>query len=371
MITMAIILALFAQSQSALEATYNAANLDMQEHRWSEAAAKYEVVLERAPNHVPTLFNLAVCYTNLANSKRAIEVYTKLLEQDGTVFEARINLALLLVQSGDQKSAEEQVDKALALRPNDPNADMFAASFFEELNQFDRAYIYLIHAEEKGLKTPALYIAMSQAETRRGNDDKGRIYLERAAQLDPSNNDIRYELGVAYRKAGQYENAIRTLKSIPEARGELAQAYLGARKYDEAASLLQELVEKEPKNADFAYMLAQSYIGLRRYPEAVSALQRVIELKPDYSEAYAELGSALYAEEDWAGAAAALARFLQFKPNHALSNFLLATCLDRLGSVKEALAWYKTFLALDDNSDSDQSAEARRRLKALEDGLLK
>src|SRR5262245_28071038 len=93
MITAVAILTLFAQS---VVETYNAAAADMQARRWAEAAQKYEEVLKDDPTHIPTMFNLAVCYSNLRNSERAVELYTKLLEQDGTVFEARVNLALLL-----------------------------------------------------------------------------------------------------------------------------------------------------------------------------------------------------------------------------------------------------------------------------------
>jgi tetratricopeptide (TPR) repeat protein len=365
------ILLLFAVLQNApaesIDALWNSANADMQAQHWSEAAAKYEQVLKQDGTHVPSLFSLAVCYTNLNEPKRAAGAYSKLLEQDGAVFEARINYAWLLQRSGDNSAADEQMDKAIALRPDDPKTDMIAASFFTAENHFDRAYTHLQQAERKGLLTPELLIALSQAEARLNNETKSREYLERAAQLDPNNRDLLHDLGVAYRKAGQFDKAIATLQPLlPDTRLELALSFFSNKNYTEAGKLFEELARLEPANADYLYMLGQSHLENKRYADAVGALTRLLALQPNYVEAYATLGSVRYLQEDWAGAATALLKFLEFKPNHPFSHFVLATCFDKLGNLKEALVHYNRFLALDDGSSDVRSFQARQRAKALE-----
>ena len=170
-----MIAALLTQSLADI---YKAATADLEAHRWSDAAQKYEQILKEDSTHVPTMFGLAVSYTNLNEPKRAAEIYSKLLEADGAVYEARVNFAWLLEKMGERAAAEEQMERAVALRPEDPKADMIAASFFTARNQLDRAHTHLLNAEQKGLRTAELYIALSQSETRLNHEAKSREYLD-------------------------------------------------------------------------------------------------------------------------------------------------------------------------------------------------
>ena len=61
---------------------YKSAVADMDNGRWAEAAATFEKILRDDPGHVPTEFNLAVCYTKLEKLDEAKQVYRKILEQD-------------------------------------------------------------------------------------------------------------------------------------------------------------------------------------------------------------------------------------------------------------------------------------------------
>jgi tetratricopeptide (TPR) repeat protein len=344
-----------------------AANADVQAHQWTEAADKYEQILKEDPTHVPTMFGLAVCYANLDQPKRAAELYTKLLEQDPNVYEARVNFALLLEKLDERSAAQEQMEKSLTLRPDDPKAEMNAANFFNAEGELDKAYAHLVAAERKGQKTVDLFIALSQAETRLGHDDKSREYLEKASEMDPGNTDIQHDLGIAYRKAGNLDRAIAVLKPLlPQTRLELALSYFANKNFVEAGQLFEELVRVESPNPDYLYMLGQSYFETKRYSDATSVLVRLVDLQPNYVEAYATLGSVKYLQEDWAGAAAALLKFLEFKPDHAFSHFVAATCFDKLGKDKEALVHYNRFLALDDGASDVRSFQARQRAKALE-----
>src|SRR5437879_13111362 len=92
---------------------YTTANADFNAGRWAEAAAKYEAVLKEDGTHIPSRFNLAVCYTKTGNVDGAIAAYRTLLSQNGTIYEARVNLAILLDQNGKRDEAGAQFEKAL------------------------------------------------------------------------------------------------------------------------------------------------------------------------------------------------------------------------------------------------------------------
>ncbi len=368
---MATIILVLALVQSP-DDIYRSANADFDAGRWAEAAAKFEQILQSAPSHIPSRFNLAVCYTKAGDFERAIVEYRKILDQDAGIYEARTNLALLLDQSGKRSEAAGQYEKAVELRPDDPQAHLNLGLFYMREQDLDKAYSQLVAAAEKDLNSPELYIALSEAEHLRNDEAKSRMYLEKASQLDPANKNVRRQLGIIYRGAGELAKAIDILRPLlPESRVELAVSYFENKNYGEALPLLEELTKAEPGNPDYLYLLGKSYAELKSYPQAVATLEQLLRLKPDSVEAYATLGSIFYGQEDWARAAQMLTRVVELRPQQALGHFVLATCLDKLGNAKQAALHYNKFLELDDGSNDARSFQARQRAKTLERRLKK
>jgi len=323
---------------------YNSANTDFEAGRWSDAAMKYESVLKEDASHIPSRFNLAVCYTKLGNTDGAIAAYRALLDQNGTIYEARVNLAIILDQSGKRDEAGEQFEKALELRPDDVQAELNLAMFYMRGNDLAKAYPHLIDVQGKGLTSPELYVALSEAEHARNNEGKSREYLEKAITLDSRNTNLRRQLAISYFSDKDYT------KAIP---------------------VLVELVKSDSTNADYLYLLGKSYEQVKAYPQAIAALEQTIRVKSDYVEAYATLSAVFYAQENWGRAAQLLSRVVELRPREALPHFVLATCWDNLGNAKEAIVQYNKFLELDDGSNDARSFQARQRARTLERRLKK
>ena len=356
----------------SVEDIYKAANTDLEAGHWSEAAARYELVLKEDPAHIPSRFNLALCYSKTGNIANAIAAYQKVLEQDGNIYEARTNLAVLLDQTERRSEAGEQFEKAIELRPDDAQAHLNIGMFYMRGQEIERAYPHLTAAAEKGVNSAELYVALSELEHTRKDETKSRTYLEKASELDPANKPVRRQLGIIYREAGEYDKAIQALRPLlPEARLELALSYFDNKNYAEAAPLFVELVNAEPSNIDYLFLLGRSYAEVKAYPQAIAVLQQVLRLKPDHVEASGTLGSIYYSLEDWARAAQALTRFIELKPGQAFAHFVLATCFDKLGKVKEAVLHYNKFLEYDDGSNDARSFQARQRARTLERRLKK
>src|SRR5262245_33613727 len=127
----------------SIQGVYESANADFDAGRWAEAAAKYEQVLKEDASHVPSRFNLAVCYSKVGKTAEAISAYRTLIEQNGTIYEARVNLALLLEETGKRDEAGEQFEKALALRPDDTQSQLNLAMFYLRGKDIEKAYPFL------------------------------------------------------------------------------------------------------------------------------------------------------------------------------------------------------------------------------------
>ncbi len=381
------------------EDLFKAANADMDAQRWAEAAAKFERVLKDDPTHIPTEFDLAVCYAKLGNTARAEQVYRAILEQDPTIYEAQTNLAILLYQAGKAADAEEQFGKAAKLRPqdaapvlylarllekrgdaigagtsyehalqltpDDADAQLAAGLFYLRAQQAEKAYLHLTIAERLGLGSAQLFIALSEAEHALKHEDKSILYLEQAFKLD-SNDNVRRQLGSAYRESGELDKAIETLQPLGSDHNfELALAYFDKKDFEKAAALLQALAVSEPSDSDYLDLLGESQMELKHYPEAVVTLQQALKISPDDVDALRTLGSSYFSLEDWPHAIFTWEHYIQLKPRQALGYFFAAVSYDKLGNVPQALLNYNKFIEFDDGSDDPRSFQVRQRAKAL------
>jgi tetratricopeptide (TPR) repeat protein len=93
----------------------------------------------------------------------------------------------------------------------------------------------------------------------------------RGIQLDPKRAESHYNLGIVYRKLGQYDKAV--------------QAYL-------------EATHLKPDMYDAHYNLANLLMELRRYAQAAHHYKLALEIKPDLEKARAGLQAAEKALQD-------------------------------------------------------------------------
>src|SRR5262245_47493902 len=174
----------------SIQDVYKAASADFDAGSWTEAAAKYEQVLKEDPSHIPSRFNLAVCYTKTLRLEDAIAAYRTLLDQNSTIYEARVNLALLLEQTGKRVEAGDQFEKALAFHPDDIQAELNLGMFYLKGDEKEKAYPHLVKLVERGLASADVYVALSEIERSHKNEPKAREYIEKALQLDPTNTRL-------------------------------------------------------------------------------------------------------------------------------------------------------------------------------------
>lgn len=391
--------------QSSLETLYRAATEDMTAQRWAEATEKFERILRDDPEHVPSMFNLALALTRLDEHERAIQTYRKLLDRDSTVFEAQINLGILYAETGRTVLAVERFEAASRLKPADAVPVFYGARlvakqgdvskaeslflkavelapasgevlaeaglFLLELKKDREADALLQRAAAQGVDSAPVWIGLGESALRRSDRPAAIGFLEKASAKDPDNVQLRHQLGVLYRESGMFPKAIEFFKSVPGSKLELALSYFDNRNFQEAAQAFEELLKGDPANADYAYMLGKSWFETKQYDRARSLLEQVVRKHPDYTDAFGTLGSVLYAQENWPAAIPILERFTALRPGEAFPHFVLATCFDRVSDWPNAVVHYNKFLQLDDKANDARTFQARQRSQTLERRLRK
>lgn len=108
-----------------------------------------------------------------------------------------------------------------------------------------------------------------------------------AATKSPGKSRVQYNLGVAYKDAGDMPMAARALieavrldPNAPEARNNLGNVYFLSGMLDEAADQYKTAVALFSENAETHYNLALIYRNRGRYAEAAAHFKRFADLAP-------------------------------------------------------------------------------------------
>src|SRR5712671_209215 len=126
-----------------------------------------------------------------------------------------------------------------------------------------------------------------------------------AAKWNPRQEDVDYNLGLAYFRAESYKDAVLPLetevKTHPQnirARWLLGLSHFKTSNYARASELLADVITSESTNIDLYYALASSLLKLGKTELAASALERMNTVTGDSPQLHVLLGQKYYAQGD-------------------------------------------------------------------------
>ncbi len=126
------------------------------------------------------------------------------------------------------------------------------------------------------------------------------------------------------------ERALKLRDGTVEARTVLGNIARIEGRYDEAASILRDVVTREPRNWEAWLRLARTYEGKRAMKEAESAYRQALELQPSYPGGYQHLGAFYYNQGRYDEAVRSFQRASELAPdNYKALNNLAAVYLQQ------------------------------------------
>lgn len=211
-----------------------------------EARALFESLAE--DEHVGAKAQLILGQLDMANGKveQALQSFRKALKRNPRLFEARNNLALALMKTGQDTKAFEQLQQALRDKPKDPVLWMnlgITAMKRGQTKYAKKCYEYSLRLDSSNPKTHFNYALCAQHFR---NNLIAISEYKQVLKLDPYNWQAAYNIGLIY---------------------------LRGQKYEDALSYLDQSISIQGRNPDVHLSRAKALLALNRVPETKKALQ--------------------------------------------------------------------------------------------------
>lgn len=261
------------------------------------AADAYAAALELRPDDVDLAYNRGAA---LVNAGRGVEALPELTEIEARTSDYRFSalIAEVYVDAGQIDFALRALERATR-RARDAGDQVGEASSLVALGELQR-----------GL----------------GREADAAASFGRAAEVDPSSWEARYNLGVGLLVSGQTRSSLNPL---------------------------QEAARINPESADVQLALASAYDQLGMPDEAHAAGRAVLERTNDpeaAGQARFVVGRALYLQGDYAGASREFTQVVQARPSDASAQLWAGLALYQQGDFAGAALYYERAVQLAPNS---------------------
>ena len=240
--------------------------IEMELRNYAAAKAAFNYILERNPESDRVHFYVANLYEEEKEYKTAISHFSKIGTDSKFFEEAVLHSAFLMKTEGQDKEARAVIADAIVKSPKVPGFYLFQASLDDESKNLVGAISVLEKALELFPDNERVRYYLGSLYDRKGDTAKGLFHMETIVQNNPENVDaLNY---VAYTWTTQ-----------------------GVR-LDDAERLLKKAMKISPANGYIRDSWGWYLFTRGRVPEAVVALEQAVKLKPDESVILEHLGDA-------------------------------------------------------------------------------
>ena len=221
---------------------------------WAGAAALFRKGLALDPNYAALRHRLGTALYMLGDARGAQEQFEQVVRTTPDYYLAQFSLAVLLQANGRDREAIEHLSEALRTRPNYPEAQLRLASSLRRTGRTEESLRQYEQVLTQNPDSPEARIGEAMMLVRLGRSEKARDLLAAGMQTYP--DQTPFAAGLA-----------RLLAAAPEDR---------LRDGEQAITLVQALLQKQPRTPELGETLAMSLAALGRFDEAISMQENLI-----------------------------------------------------------------------------------------------
>lgn len=399
---------LLLQAPSAPPADFQSEGLRaLEKNNYPAAIEALTKAVAADPKDFAARFNLALAESLAGRDADAIAEYRKSLELKPDLYQANLNLGILLLRNKRPGEAIPVLQQARTAKPAEFRPVLYLADAQLAVGNLEAASEAYEAALKLNPNSAAAELGFGQVLARRGQLDAAAPHFEAAAKLDPSYADALLELGDLYEKQKRNAEAAALYARFPEnaaaqeragqlllASGNrteaiphleaavrmsptsanrlaLATAYFGNKDIEKGVQVLNQALAADPENFDLRMLAGRALRDQKQYPNAAKQFLAAANLKPDAVEAWNELAASLVLADNYEPALAALDKLKALGAETPSHLYLRAIMLDKLKQLPEALDYYRRFLAASHDKFPDEEFKARQRARIIQRELSK
>jgi putative PEP-CTERM system TPR-repeat lipoprotein len=335
----------------------------LQAGRMNDALARADVVLAKQPDHVEAHILRGNALAGLNDIEKALAETEEAIRLDPERGASYTQLGMIQLVQGRQEQAETAFVKAVSLAPDWVEGYLALGNYYWAARRFDKAETAFRKAIELN---PTHIVANRMMAVFFISTDRVReaeAYLRRLAESSKTPAAV---MGLAdyYLATGRPEDAIARLtplaegvRPVPSAILRIARAYATKGDRKKAQEIVDDLIAKNPKDAEAGLLRAQLLIDSNRQDEALTAARAAAEAEPTSIRAQLFLGRMYASRGDLQGAEKAFREVLKQNPRAVSAQLELSAVQLSSNDAQGSLRSAETAVAM-----TPDSAEARLAL---------
>ncbi len=270
------------------------------------AVEAYENILEIDSENLKAMTALADLYVELKDEKKLLEIFKSMEEVSPNDTSIKVKIALIYYEHKQYDQAIEKFQELLQINPGDDRVVYYLGVMDENLNRDQEAITQFekIKLSSSYYKDASLHLAF--LKRRDGKEDEAIQILQSSLKAKPEVSSLYQYLAEIYRDRKDYKQALEILrKGIGRTSDKEQLLYLlgvtqdKAGQFEEAIKTMRKVMEMNPKNPSPVNYIGYSYAdrGIK-LEEAQDLIQKALSLKPDDGFIMDSLGWVYYQKGD-------------------------------------------------------------------------
>jgi len=340
----------------------------------SEAIMEYEGLLDmmRPQDLLPVYNGLGYLYAETGENDKAISFYLKALELNMEDANINYNLSVLYDKMGQKDKANQYLSRVIELKPDSQGDNLRLIESLLEAGRLKEAERSLREFLKSNANSMDAWLLMTRIAERNGDKAALKTAYEKILDINPRNNNVRYNLGVMEYEAGSPDKALTYLKqyleSLPDdtdARSILFDIYKAQKKDDLAYKEALAIIKLKPSETD-CYQFIFEYLSKKdRYSDMAGIMETGVKANPKDVNIRKYLVASYLKTGKEGQALTQMKAVLDMTPDDTVMLMQLAKLYEKQDKPDEALALYRKILNISPENEEAEEAYLALRLKTL------
>lgn len=294
---------------------YNRGFYYLRENNHDAALSDFSKAIEMDPKYVRAYFFRAKAYDQKGESEMAVKEYDKITKMDPKFARAYLMKGHYYRNLGDYSKALEEYEKTARLDPLEGDALRHIGHMCMIRGEYNKGIKKLNEWIKTNSSDALAYLFLGYSYYSEGDPEKGMQNFKKAGEIDPRYRRAAADIERSYVTIKEYTEKIKNDAKNPRLYYERGLAYRGAGDINNALKDFNRVIQMDPNDTMACFNRASIYIAKGEYDRAIQDYSKVIMSDPSFALVYLRRGSVYHYKGDYARAKKDFDMMTSIEPN--------------------------------------------------------